>query len=85
MMRGVANNLERLGVPGGVAGPYTRGDVGTVRMHLEALSLRAPQVLPLYCEMAMAAIPLALEKGTVDAQRADEMRKLVEQYRGQGS
>jgi predicted short-subunit dehydrogenase-like oxidoreductase (DUF2520 family) len=83
MMRGVANNLDALGVPGGVAGPYTRGDVGTVRMHLETLSARAPDVLPVYCEMAMAAIPLALEKGTVTAERADEMRTVVEQYRGQ--
>ncbi len=82
MMRGVANNLEALGVPGGVAGPYARGDVGTVRVHLETLSERAPHVLPLYCEMAMAAIPLVVEKGTVTTERADEIRELVEQYRG---
>jgi predicted short-subunit dehydrogenase-like oxidoreductase (DUF2520 family) len=81
MMRQVANNLETLGVPGGVAGPYARGDVGTVRKHLEALSLRAPDVLPLYCEMALAAIPFALEKGTIGIDRADEMTELVEQYR----
>ena len=81
MMRGVADNLETLGVPGGVAGPYTRGDLGTIRMHLETLDTRAPHVLPLYCEMAMAAIPLALEKGTVTGERADEIRRLVEQYR----
>lgn len=81
MMRQVADNLEKLGVPGGVAGPYARGDVGTVGKHLETLRIRAPDVLPLYCEMAMAAIPLALEKGTVDDQRADEMRSLVERYR----
>lgn len=85
MMRGVANNLETLGVPGGVAGPYTRGDLGTIRMHLEALRTRAPHVLPLYCEMAMAAIPLALEKGTVTDERADEIRTLVEQYREHGA
>ena len=85
MMRGVANNLETLGVPGGVAGPYTRGDLGTVRTHLETLSARAPHVLPVYCEMAMAAIPLAIEKGTVTAERADEMRILVERYRGHGT
>ena len=85
MMRGVANNLEALGVPGGVAGPYARGDLGTVRMHLETLRTRAPHVLPLYCEMAMAAIPLVVEKGTVTAERAEEIRALVEQYRERGT
>ena len=51
-------------------------------MHLEALRTRAPHVLPLYREMAMAAIPLALEKGTVTDERADEIRRLVEQVQG---
>jgi hypothetical protein len=30
----------------------------------------------------MAAIPLVVEKGTVTTERADEIRELVEQYRG---
>ena len=85
MIRGVANNLETLGVPGGVAGPYARGDLGTVRMHLETLRARAPHVLPVYCEMALAAIPLVVEKGTVTDERAAEIRELVEQYRQSGA
>src|SRR5262249_40900696 len=52
MMRSVVHNLERAGIPAAVAGPYVRGDVSTIRRHLETLSATAPAVLPLYRELA---------------------------------
>jgi predicted short-subunit dehydrogenase-like oxidoreductase (DUF2520 family) len=66
-----------------VAGPYTRGDVGTIRKHLEALLSQAPDVLPLYRELARAAIPFALEKGTLNADEAGVIRALVEGFKGE--
>ena len=81
MMRQGSVNLQTSGVPGAVAGPYVRGDIGTVRKHLETLESRAPEVLPLYCELALAGIPFALEKGNLKPERAEEIRKLVEEYR----
>ena len=81
MMRQVSVNLESSGVPGAVAGPYARGDIGTVRKHLEALHSRAPEVLPLYCELALAALPYALEKGTLAPGRLQEIRELVERFK----
>ena len=82
MMRQVSINLETSGIPGAVAGPYIRGDVGTIRKHLEALHLQAPDVLPLYRELAKSAIPFALEKGTLTADEADVIRALVEGSHG---
>ena len=81
MMGQVSVNLQTLGVPGAVAGPYVRGDVGTIRKHLETLESRAPEVLPLYCELALAGLPFALEKANLKPERAEEIRKLVEEYR----
>ena len=80
MMRQVSYNLESSGLPGAVAGPYARGDVGTVRKHLEALRSRAPHVLPLYRELALAGLPFAIEKGTLKSETAEEIRDLVEQF-----
>ena len=80
MMRQVSYNLESSGLPGAVAGPYARGDVGTVRKHLEALRSRAPHVLPLYRELALAGLPFAIEKGTLKPETAEEIRDLVEQF-----
>ena len=85
MMRQGVVNLETSGIPDALVGPYARGDIGTVRKHLEALRSRAPEVLPLYCELALAGIPLALEKGTLGRDRADEIRELVDKYRGEAS
>ena len=64
-------------MPGGVQGPYARGDIDTVRKHLGTLQSRAPHVLPLYCEMALAGLPFALEKGTLSSETADRIRELV--------
>ena len=80
MMRQVSFNLETSGIPDGLAGPYARGDVGTIRKHLQALLARAPDVLPLYCHMALAGLPFALEKGTLSPDRAEEVRDLVNSY-----
>ena len=81
MMKAVATNLETSGVPGVIAGPYPRGDIGTVRKHLEALSGSVPEYLPLYCELALAGLPFAVEKGALDPERAREIEALVNQYK----
>lgn len=81
MMTAAARNLNANGVPQGVAGPYPRGDVGTIRKHLAALSASAPEYLPLYCELALAGLPFAVEKGALSQERADEIAALVESFR----
>ena len=80
MMRQVSQNLASAGVPAGLAGPYARGDVGTVRKHLEVLSERSPETLPLYCHMGLAGLPFALEKGTLTPERHEQIRALLEEY-----
>lgn len=80
MMRGVASNLEASGIPAAVAGPYPRGDIGTVKKHLEALASRAPEVLPLYCELALAGLPFALQRG-LSPEREAEIHEIIEQFR----
>ena len=81
MMRQVSFNLETSGIPGGVVGPYVRGDIGTIHKHLEALRLRAPHVLPLYCELALAGLPFIIEKGTLNSDNIEEIRLLIGGYR----
>lgn len=63
MMRAVAYNVETSGIPAAVAGPYPRGDMGTAAKHLQALAARHPDLLPLYRELALAGLHLAVEQG----------------------
>ena len=85
MMRQVSQNLATAGVPAGLAGPYARGDVGTVRKHLEVLHERSPETLPLYCHMGLAGLPFALEKGTLTQERHEQIRGLLEEYLARSS
>ena len=77
IMQGNVVTLESVGVPGAVAGPYVRGDIGTVAKHLDTLRSTAPEMLPVYCEMALAGLPYAFEKGNVPEERAGDIRELL--------
>ena len=78
MMRQVSTNLSTSGLPDALAGPYVRGDVGTVRKHLDALSAHSPHYLPLYRELALACLPFAQERGPLDEETAAQIRRLLE-------
>ena len=77
LLRGTATAAGELGLARGLAGTYSRGDLGTVKKHLDDLARLGPDVLHLYCELALRSIPLGLERGGYDEQRAGEMRALL--------
>ena len=85
MMPAVSSNLDSVGVPQAVAGPYVRGDIGTVRKHLEAVSSSAPEYLALYIELALVGLPFAVEKGALAPERSQEIKELLESYRSKDS
>lgn len=81
MIPAMAANLRASGVPRVVAGPYPRGDIGTIEKHLEAVTASAPEYLALYIELALAGLPFAVEKGDLDPDRSQQIQDLLESYR----
>ncbi|MCX7141044.1 MAG: DUF2520 domain-containing protein [Proteobacteria bacterium] len=79
LLRGTTASVERSGLAQGLAGTYSRGDIGTVEKHLAELAHAGPDALHLYCELALLSIPLGLERGGYDEKRADAMRALLRQ------
>jgi len=77
LLRGTADNVERLGTAGGLGSAVARGDAGTIRRHLEALSREAPDSLDLYRMLSLRTIPIALAKGTLDSKTAAELAALL--------
>lgn len=77
LLQGTLNNIGNVGLPNCLTGPIARGDLGTIRRHLEALDKVAPSVLRTYKEMGLQTIPIALAKGRVDQKRAEEMEVLL--------
>jgi predicted short-subunit dehydrogenase-like oxidoreductase (DUF2520 family) len=77
LLRGTAASVERSGLARGLAGTYSRGDIGTMEKHLADLARMGPDALHLYCELALRSIPLGLERGGFDESRAEAMRVLL--------
>jgi len=80
LLRGTLNNIENVGLPDCLTGPIARGDVGTLKKHIEALQQSAPELLSTYRELGLRTVPVALDKGKVDSERADEMRQILAYY-----
>ena len=67
------------GTTAAATGPVVRGDAGTIKTHLEALSSRLPELAPVYAALSAASFPMAAERG-VDPGRIAAMKELTDQY-----
>lgn len=70
-------NARALGIRAALTGPMTRGDVGTLSRHLDALARLAPTALPLYRAAAEREIALAESRGSLAPDAAESMRRLL--------
>jgi predicted short-subunit dehydrogenase-like oxidoreductase (DUF2520 family) len=77
LLRGTLNNIDNIGLPDCLTGPVARGDLGTIKRHLNALESRSPSLLITYKELGLQTIPIALAKGKVNEQKAEEMKTLL--------
>ena len=77
LLRGTLSNIENVGLPNCLTGPIARGDLGTVSRHLDSLSKQAPSLLGIYKELGRQTVPIALAKGKIDSQRAEELKALL--------
>ncbi|MGH2469836.1 MAG: Rossmann-like and DUF2520 domain-containing protein, partial [Chloroflexota bacterium] len=78
LVRATLDNVATLGPVEALTGPVARGDVGTVRQHLEALGKQAPDMIGLYRELGRWTLALALEKKTIAPALAHDLRELLE-------
>jgi predicted short-subunit dehydrogenase-like oxidoreductase (DUF2520 family) len=61
-----------------LTGPIVRGDLGTVRAHLEDIAANAPQTLSSYVALARATLGRAVTDGRVVPIRAARIRDLLD-------
>ncbi len=79
LLRGTLNNIDTVGIPQCLTGPIARGDTGTIKKHLSALQKVAPALLSTYCELGLQTIPIALAKGRINQQQAEELEVILKQ------
>jgi predicted short-subunit dehydrogenase-like oxidoreductase (DUF2520 family) len=70
-------NAEAMGIADALTGPLLRGDIGTIRGHLEVMRRLAPGALPLYVAAAQREVDIALQRGTIGDGRAAELEALL--------
>ena len=77
LLRGTISNIDTIGIPQCLTGPIARGDSGTIKKHLSALEKVAPAVLSTYQELGLQTIPVALAKGRINEQQAQELHTIL--------
>ena len=77
LLRGTIHNIDTVGIPQCLTGPIARGDTGTIKKHLDALQKRAPNLLSTYRELGLQTIPVALAKGRINKQQAQELQIIL--------
>jgi predicted short-subunit dehydrogenase-like oxidoreductase (DUF2520 family) len=77
LLKGTIHNIETVGLPQCLTGPIARGDVGTIRKHLDALGKTAPGLVSTYRELGLQTIPIAVAKGRINQNQAQELRAIL--------
>lgn len=73
-------NLEAAaskGLAGALAGPISRGDVGVIQRHLQALDRLGPEHGAFYRELSRRQLELARQSGRLSEEQLSRMRDLV--------
>ncbi len=78
LLRGTIHNVETVGIPQCLTGPIARGDAGTIKKHLDALEQTAPHLVSTYRELGLQTIPIAVAKGRIDKNQAEELRVILQ-------
>jgi len=71
------NNITEMGTMNSLTGPIVRGDVKTVRRHLQALASMPGQIPSVYRTMGLYTVEMAVRKGTIAATKAAVIRDLL--------
>ncbi len=77
LIKGTVSNVEALGIPAALTGPIARGDLGTVRRHMELLVAEVPDLLDLYRVLGRETVEVARDRGTLSRDAAAELLDLL--------
>lgn len=77
LIEGTLGNARALGIRAALTGPMTRGDLGTLRAHLDALATHAPDAVELYVAAARREVELARDRGALAPATADAMHEML--------
>lgn len=75
LLRSVADNIERLGMPDGLTGPVRRGDAAGIERQIQMLGRLAPDIIPFYAAAARFQVPFARSLGEAPSASFDAIEE----------
>jgi predicted short-subunit dehydrogenase-like oxidoreductase (DUF2520 family) len=77
LIYGTLSNIRDLGPEKALTGPVARGDVPTISSHIDAMKELVPELLPLYRQLGLYTVYLAVRKGTLNQEQEDQLKTLL--------
>ena len=77
LARGTLESIASAGVADGMPGPVSRGDVGSIEKHVQALTPLGPEVMAFYSVVCERTIPLGIARGAIDEATAAKLRETL--------
>lgn len=77
LLENTVQNIKRFGSAGALTGPISRGDTAVILKHLREIGEKCPGLLEAYAAMGKVAVDTALEKGSIDPDKATEIYNIL--------
>ncbi len=77
MLKSTVQAIAEDGLPDAISGPYVRGDLDTIWKHLETTANFNPDISRAYAALALAQLHIANEKGNLDQNSIDQIRRTL--------
>ncbi len=77
LIEGTWKNIGEKGVPQALTGPIARGDVSTIKDHLQAIAANVPELEEIYRTLGRYTVGLASRKGSIDVGKAAVLDRVL--------
>ena len=77
MVRSTVDSLDEQGLPSAITGPFVRGDVETIKSHLDAAHRNSPETGRAYAALALASLHIAREQGGLSDDDFEQIKSLL--------
>lgn len=76
LIQGTINNIEKIGIPYALTGPIARGDLSTVKQHLDCMHRSTPELIALYSALGYYTAPISFEKGGINESKMEAFQEV---------
>lgn len=77
LLRSTIDALDEKGLPSAITGPYVRGDVETIKSHLEATDRKSPETGRAYAALALASLHIARDQGGLSDEDFELIKRML--------